>query len=273
MTYRESNDPTQRSASGVELDQGRAEAQAADDNVVPLQRRDVDFPRLISACTTDFELFSACDQISKFFGFSFFSIIRLPENSSETLSSLGLMSNLPTFLITEYDSLGLLENSPVIAHLTTSIEPLPWTIEELDSVRAADKKGIVASLFTKHGLQSGAHFSVRLADGYAGGVSFSGCRAVPDYGEVVELNFLSNLVFTRLHEIRSKGRIAQFGLKPREIECLQWTSEGKTSGEIATILDLSEYTVNHYLANAMRKLDTQNRTHAVAKAFRSRIIR
>ncbi|MFP3803129.1 response regulator transcription factor, partial [Paraburkholderia sp. SIMBA_027] len=55
--------------------------------------------------------------------------------------------------------------------------------------------------------------------------------------------------------------------------CLNWTAAGKTSAEIADILGLSEHTVNHYLNRATKKLDTVNRTQAVAKALRIGLIK
>ena len=88
----------------------------------------------------------------------------------------------------------------------------------------------------------------------------------------MELHYLSNLLFSKIHVLRNEHEVQDFGLKPREIDCLQWTSQGKTSDEIATILSLSQHTVNHYLTNAARKLDTSNRTHAVSKALRLKII-
>jgi DNA-binding CsgD family transcriptional regulator len=41
---------------------------------------------------------------------------------------------------------------------------------------------------------------------------------------------------------------------------------------MAKILDLSEYTVNHYLSRATRKLDSVNRVQTVAKAIRAGLI-
>jgi len=55
-------------------------------------------------------------------------------------------------------------------------------------------------------------------------------------------------------------------LSPREIECLRWTSEGKTHTEIAIILDLSDHTIRSYLKIARIKLDSVSLAQAVAKA-------
>lgn len=60
--------------------------------------------------------------------------------------------------------------------------------------------------------------------------------------------------------------------RKREIEVIEWTAEGKTSADIAVILGLSEYTVNEYVASAMKKLDAVNRIHLVTKAIRLGVI-
>jgi len=55
-------------------------------------------------------------------------------------------------------------------------------------------------------------------------------------------------------------------LSPRECECLNWAAMGKTSPEIAIIIDRSVETVRLHIKNAMLKLHASTRTHAVAKA-------
>jgi len=48
------------------------------------------------------------------------------------------------------------------------------------------------------------------------------------------------------------------GLSPRELQVLRLVAEGKTSKEIATVLDLSEQTVRSYRKTMMRKLGVNN---------------
>jgi len=61
----------------------------------------------------------------------------------------------------------------------------------------------------------------------------------------------------------NKAPIAR--LLPRERECLSWSAHGKTKGEIATILGISERTVKFHVDGARAKLDCSNTTHAVAR--------
>ncbi|HET7413250.1 MAG TPA: helix-turn-helix transcriptional regulator [Pararhizobium sp.] len=61
-------------------------------------------------------------------------------------------------------------------------------------------------------------------------------------------------------------------LTEREIECLAWISEGKTSDEISMIIGISRNTVNNYITSIMRKTATRTRSEAIALAVRSRLI-
>jgi len=61
--------------------------------------------------------------------------------------------------------------------------------------------------------------------------------------------------------------MADIPLSRREKESLRWISLGKTSREIASILGVSEHTVNFHVRNACAKLHVPNRQAAVAAAL------
>lgn len=81
------------------------------------------------------------------------------------------------------------------------------------------------------------------------------------------------------HEVASRDMVKSDSqseqpakLSPREKECLSWTLEGKTAGEIATILGISVSTVNQHAASASNKMGSLNKHHAAVQALRQRII-
>lgn len=76
----------------------------------------------------------------------------------------------------------------------------------------------------------------------------------------------------KLHAANRQPACRAGTLSKKELECLRWAADGKTSSEIAIITGLSEHTVNHYLIFACNKLNAVNRAHAVAKAIRAGII-
>ena len=62
-------------------------------------------------------------------------------------------------------------------------------------------------------------------------------------------------------------------LTARELECIFWACEGKTTWEMSQILDIAERTVIFHLTSATKKLGAVNRQHAVAKAITSGLIK
>lgn len=61
-------------------------------------------------------------------------------------------------------------------------------------------------------------------------------------------------------------------LTPRELEVVRWLKEGKSSWEIAMILNISERTINFHVANIMRKLNASKRTQVVVAAIKNKLI-
>ena len=59
---------------------------------------------------------------------------------------------------------------------------------------------------------------------------------------------------------------ADVKLSNREIAVLRWTADGKTSGEISSILNIEERTVNFHINNIIIKLNAANKTSAAVKA-------
>jgi LuxR family transcriptional regulator len=55
-------------------------------------------------------------------------------------------------------------------------------------------------------------------------------------------------------------------LSSREKDVLRWTAEGKTAGEIASILNITERTVNFHITHVMEKFNCTNKTAAAVRA-------
>lgn len=92
----------------------------------------------------------------------------------------------------------------------------------------------------------------------------------------IELEHLPQIQMLTCHVWSKLGRSSsdQFEdpLSERERECLSWVSEGKTTDEVAVILDVSANTVNRYILHATQKLSAANRSMAIALAIRNGVI-
>ncbi|TVP57559.1 MAG: LuxR family transcriptional regulator [Halomonadaceae bacterium] len=58
----------------------------------------------------------------------------------------------------------------------------------------------------------------------------------------------------------------EVALSPRETEVMRWSAAGKTAGETADILGISERTACFHIGNALCKLNCTNKTAAAVKA-------
>lgn len=57
-------------------------------------------------------------------------------------------------------------------------------------------------------------------------------------------------------------------LTERQLECLSWISEGKSSADIGAILSISGRTVDYHVSEICRRLNVRTRMQAVAHAIR-----
>jgi LuxR family transcriptional regulator len=183
-----------------------------------------------------------------------------------TKPQIVMLNNYPDPWRRRYHEAGYLQRDPTVLHGRRSQTPIIWCDEVFagaedlwDEARA-------------HGLRVG--WAQSSLDGHGVGGMLTLARTHEDLlpGELsaneVKMRWLVNmahLALSRRLAPKMTGR-PDHPLTPREVEVLQWTADGKTAGEISDILRLSEHTVSFHMGNAMRKLDSTNKTAAVVKA-------
>jgi DNA-binding NarL/FixJ family response regulator len=74
--------------------------------------------------------------------------------------------------------------------------------------------------------------------------------------------------FSRQNTRPASGAERRPGLSPREIEVLEFVTQGKTNKEIGAALDIAENTVKNHLKNILEKLHLENRVQAATFALR-----
>jgi LuxR family quorum sensing-dependent transcriptional regulator len=89
------------------------------------------------------------------------------------------------------------------------------------------------------------------------------------------LSFITHYSFARMLKIDDLGS-KRPGERPRltarQRDVLKWAAEGKTDWEIATILGVSEHTVDKYIRQSKEALNASNRTAAIVLAIRCGLI-
>lgn len=195
---------------------------------------------------------------------SFIYALRVPTTLSET--RMVTVNGYPDAWLERYFSSAHYTTDPTIAHCQRHVVPIAWS-DVFDGVEATQGARTVMNEAAEFGLRDGLSTPVHGPRGELG--IFSLARDRHDPRATALARPYAQLFAAYLHEAvhRVLGtRAPAPSLTAREIECLKWAADGKTSWEIATLLDMAERTVNFHLANATTKLDVSNRQHAIAKA-------
>ncbi len=236
----------------------------------------MELPELIGEISTlesQFEVFRYMKRLVGIFDARGFIVMKVPSAPGPELGNSSVITNWPPELVAKYDSRALLSKSPALMQVLKSVVPFAYDVEKLYASLTDERSVAAREVFLQFGFGRGGIFPTSNIGGERGVIILSGDRAPFTLNEMMQLHLIATHVYDRLFQIKMKDPRAYEDLTEREIDCLTWTAEGKTSTEIAEILTLSEHTINHYLNRAAKKLGTVNRTQAVAKALRSGVIR
>lgn len=221
--------------------------------------------------TSEIGVFRHLEDLAERSGFACFALITLPVSSQERLEENVLASNWPPEFLRAYDDMRPFREVPLFARLRVTSAPVAWTLgegENQPTVRSSEAR----RLFQHQNYRSGLALPVGSPDGARAVVFLAGDRPPLDREELAELVLSVTYAYDRYCRLKHEPETTPAKLSERELQVLGWAANGKTSAEIATILSLSDHTVNSYLNSAMRKLDCVNRTQLVAKALRLRLI-
>lgn len=160
----------------------------------------------------------------------------------------------------------------IAARLRTAREPFTWT--ELAAGTTVDPPADAGAEEARgSGPRTGFCVPIVAVGGDLVAVAFGGDRPELTEAEQSALHLIAIYAHSRASGLLAPSSEAgAYGLTPRERECLQWTAVGKTSWEIAQILNISQHTADWYIASAARKLKAVNRVQAVAEGLRRGLI-
>ena len=204
-------------------------------------------------------------------GFACFALITLPASNQEHLKDNVTFSNLALKFIRAYDALLPFKTSPLFARLRATTAPFGWRLDDEES-RPTDGTSGARKLFSEQRFMGGVVIPLVSPEGVRAGAIYAGNGGLLSRQELADLMLSTVDAYDAICRLRQEPPTAMSKLSDREIQVLGWAANGKTSVEIATILSLSDHTVNSYLNSAMRKMDCVNRTQLVAKALRLHLI-
>ncbi|MBH5384690.1 LuxR family transcriptional regulator [Bradyrhizobium diversitatis] len=203
----------------------------------------VDFAQAMTVAATGLEL-------------SCFAYLALP---SEVQSKPRLISTYPEKWTSHYLRSRYELVDPVIIQALQTAEPFQWGIDIQPNRRSAVQQQLLDEA-AEFGIRVG--FTVPIHDGHGPVAALTFAAAKHSHAFEIFTHTQSRLLqlmamYFHAHvrrKLTSEHRFAGVLLSPRELECLEWASQGKSAWEIGCILGISRNTVAYYLENAKEKL-------------------
>jgi len=210
--------------------------------------------------------------LGRTFGFRHCLLARFPKADSPEFAANLIVCTWPDELRLAYEAAEVFAASQVVARVKQSILPIFTHDNPFLGTAGSEARQPLAPLFQQFELAGSLVLGLHDRNQTHYILVFSGRITPPERQEIAMLQ----LSAMELLDAGVEALVPRLGpkekLSAREVECLRWSAAGKSSDEIAIILDISSHTVVSYLKSAMRKLEAVNRMQAVARACRYRLL-
>ena len=179
---------------------------------------------------------------------------------------IAMFNNYPSSWQARYREQDYFGVDPTVHHAMRSLLPIVWSDEVFGSAHELWEEA------RSFGLRVGWAQSSLDANGVGGMLTLARSGEPLSDEELRDKNLRMAWLAQAAHLGMSRCLTAkllpdaEIRLTKRELTVLRWTGDGKTSGEIAEILRISERTVNFHVRNAVAKLGTTNKLAATVKA-------
>jgi DNA-binding HTH domain-containing proteins len=226
----------------------------------------------IKARDTSEAIMGDLQDVAKSVGFDGFMMTGLPD-PGERIDGYLMLRGWDPHWTEHYLANDYVQHDPVVEMIRTTTRPFLWQ-EAMDRRPLTREATTVMLEAADFGLECGFSVPIYSTTGFQAVISFAG-RAIDVPSEHKGILHLVGLfAHNQVRECLARRDAHDRGpkLSPREIECLRWAADGKTSWEIAQILSISAHTADGYLTSATRKLRAVNRVQAVAEGFRRGLI-
>ncbi|MBY0409608.1 MAG: autoinducer binding domain-containing protein [Burkholderiaceae bacterium] len=214
---------------------------------------------------SEHEVFRKIEAAARLLGFDYCAYgLRVPLPLSNP--RIILLNNYPAEWQARYVQQGYIQIDPTVQHGCQKSTPLLWADELFAQTQDFWEDA------RSFGLRFGWSKACLDSGGARGMLTLARSSGPLTAQEVthneIKMRWLAHMAHGVLSRIFTTQQAQQFqpNLTAREIEILKWTADGKTSSDIASLLGISENTVNFHVKNAVKKLQSTNKTSATVRA-------
>lgn len=219
-------------------------------------------------CATPAELFALAEAAARELGFTRLALVhglsfRCPGRNLIRMDNFGEWGEL--FVARRYYL-----DDPALLTCQRTNTAFPWSMMR-DLIPFTERQERVVREARRHGLGNGYTLPIGVIGEPMGCCSFvSGRSKLPSRERCRAASLLGAEAFCqarRLHGFPARASSLP-RLSRRKLECLRYLAIGKTDGDIAAILGLSQPTVRTYMTMLRRDFDVVSRAQLVAAALR-----
>lgn len=187
-------------------------------------------------------------------------------------SQVQLFGSLPSPLLQQFSQPADDKTDPVRQHLARSCLPLNWQVDQLCLLHGGQVYPLLKARGVTQGLSLALHnkHAVSRLDFYSNAARPA---ALPTAAQADALLLGVYLQEAAERLWRKVAPNQEPILSARELECLRWSADGKTSSEIGLILGISQRTVYFHMKNVAMKLGVYSTRHAISRAVMMGIIK
>ena len=225
---------------------------------------------------TEQELKQVCEQFGISVGFEYylFAICKITSLSAPEITTI---TNYPDTWVEYYFEEKFQRFDPVVRYCFEQVSPIRWNdLQDLPEY-ASPEGDLIFKKAAEIGLAYGISIPLKAPTGEICIFSLATANGVSTNNRfdsaLSPAQTFSTELFNNLTRIKLTQDEKKENLTARELECIFWACEGKTTWEMSQILNITERTVIFHLTSATKKLGAVNRQHAVAKAITTGLIK
>lgn len=185
-----------------------------------------------------------------------------------------VFSTWPQVIQSAFEQQRLLQADPVIVASRTATRAFAWDLSLYDSDNPNHAE--LLKIRVDCDVTGGICIPVHEAWDGRSVLYLSGSDFPADPASILKLKLLSEHLCSRVNAVTGHANsgiaprhvfMSVGELSPRERQVFGWIAFGKSSKDVATIMSISEHTVNDYIGSGIAKLNASNRTEAVLRAL------
>jgi DNA-binding CsgD family transcriptional regulator len=201
-------------------------------------------------------------------------MLQMEITSANGASQVQLFGSLPAAILQQFSLPAAADDKadPVRQHLARSCLPLNWQVEQLCLLHGGQIYPLLKTIGITQGMSLAVHskHAVSRLDFYSNAARQAALSTSTQADALllaVHLQEAAELLW------RKAAPSQEPVLSVRELECLRWSADGKTSSEIGLILGISQRTVYFHMKNVAMKLGVYSTRHAISRAVMMGIIK